>query len=127
MATEQERAQELYGQLKPEAQIVYIDHILSRTPVDLQDEMREIVTNDLGSGGGGGAPPLTDSQVILNNGDDVAVIGDSAFPAPGSPATASVINGILQGVQLGPIAGARSGGQRQPMRDPRDPDPRARR
>ena len=124
MATEQERAQELYAQLKPEAQVVYIDHILSRTPPDLQDEMREIVTSDLGSGGG--APPLTDTQVILNNGDDVVVIGDSAFPAPGSPGTASVINGILQGVQLGPIAGAR-GGQRQPMRDPRDPDPRARR
>ena len=103
MATEQERAQELYGQLKPEAQVVYIDHILSRTPPDLQDEMREIVTSDLGSGGGG-APPLTDTQVIVNSGDSVRVVTTLGGDMPGSPGTAAVSSGRLDFVQLAAAA-----------------------
>lgn len=107
-ASDQQEVDKLYAELKPEAAAQYVQYFQTHTPPELQDEMAAKVEADLG-GGGGGAPPLTDTQVILNNGDDVVVIGDSAFPAPGSPGTASVINGILQGVQLGPISGARSG------------------
>ena len=109
--SEQKQAEKLYAELKPAAVNAYTDSLLSQTPPALQDEMRTIAAADLTGGGG---PPLTGSQVILNNGDQVAVISDGGFPAPGEPGTASVINGTLQGVQLQPIAGARGG--RQPGR-----------
>ena len=114
MATEQERAQELYAILKPEAAVVYVDHIVSRTPPELQDEMRTIAAADLSAGGGGGTPPLTDPTVAsVADGASVAVNDSTGLAAPGSPATASVANSVLTAVQLGPVA-QRAGIQQGP-------------
>jgi len=96
--TEQQQAQELYDKLKPEAQAVYIDHIVSRTPPQLQDEMKAIAQDDLG-----GAEP-DPTVAMVTNGASVVVNDSLGAAAPGSPGTAAVAAGSLTAVTLGPVA-----------------------
>lgn len=104
--TQNEQATELYEQLKPEAQAVYLDHIMSRTPAELQDEMRVIVTADL-------AAPEDPTTAMVSNGQSVVVNDSTGAAQPGSPGTAAVANGTLTAVALGPIA-QRAGMQQGP-------------
>ena len=91
-----ERATALYEQLKPDAQEAYWLYYSTRTPAELQTEMRALV-----EGGLTGPPPPTDPTTAqIANGADVVVIGASNFPAPGSPGVAQVTGGNLIGVQL---------------------------
>ena len=106
--TEQQQAQELYDKLKPEAVTVYIDHIQSRTPVALQDEMKAIAAADMG----GGEPDPTKAEVA--DGQAVTVNDEAGAAQPGSPGTATVIGSTLTKVTLGPIA-QRSGQQQGPQ------------
>ena len=116
MATDEERAQELYDQLKPEAEKVYIDHIASRTPPELHDEVKALAEADLAGGGEGGGK-LTDSQVIINMGDSVRVVTMLGGDVPGSPGTAAVTSGNLDFIQLQEAAGqAQSQAKPQPQR-----------
>ena len=97
MPTEQEKAQELYDKLKVEAQAVYIDHIVSRTPPELQDEVRAIAEADMGG--------TTDPTVAsISNGQSVTVNDSTGAAAAGSPGTAAVLDGALTNVTLGPVA-----------------------
>jgi hypothetical protein len=115
MATEQERADELYLQLKAEAEQVYLDHIMSRTPPELQDEMRTLVLDGL-NGGDPPGPELTPSQVILNMGDSVRVVTVMGGDVPGSPGTAAVTSGRLDFVQLQELTGAERAREPQAQR-----------
>lgn len=97
--TEQQQAQELYDKLKPEAVTVYVDHILSRTPPALQDEMKTIAAGDMG--GGGGEPDPTVASV--SNGASVPVL--DAADAPLGSGVAMVAASVLTAVKM---AAARS-------------------
>ena len=99
MPTEQEQAQELYDKLKPEAVEVYVDHIVSRTPPELQDEVRALAEADL--------PAQPDpNAATVTNGQQVNVIDGTGAPQPGSPGLATVNSGNFSGVQLGAVVGA---------------------
>ena len=74
--TEQQQAQELYDKLKPEAAAVYIDHIVSRTPPQLQDEMKAIAEDDMG-----GAEP-DPTVAMITNGQSVTVNDSTGAAAP---------------------------------------------
>ena len=89
-----EQAAELHARLEPGAQQAYLQYFSTRTPPELQDAVRTLVEADFAG------TPTDPTTAQIANGDQVAVIGASNFPAPGSPGAASVINGILQGVQL---------------------------
>lgn len=102
--TPTEQATELYAQLKPEAVTVYLDHILSRTPAELQNEMKTLVADDI-SGGGGAPDPNTAS---VANGASVPVL--DALDAPLGSGTAMVSASVLTAVKM---AAARSGMQQQ--------------
>ena len=100
MATDEERAQELYDQLKPEAEKAYVEYISERTPPELQDEVRELALAGLTP-----EPPEPDpTEVILTNGASVVVKDAVGAAVPGSPGTANVANSALTDVTLGPVA-----------------------
>ena len=124
MATDQERAQELYDQLKPEAIAVAIDHITSRVPPELQDEVKAIAEADLEAGEGGGESELSDSQVILNSGDSVRVVMAIGGDVPGSPGTAAIVGGALSFVQLQAVTGQSQDQSRRPPQPQRQTTPR---
>jgi hypothetical protein len=110
MATDEERAQELYDQLKPEAEKVYIDHIASRTPPELYDEVKALAQADLAP-----EPPTQvddPTKVTLTNGDSVVVKDAVGAVVAGSPGTVNVANAALTDVTLGPVA-QRQTAQRQ--------------
>ena len=98
MSKEQERAQDLYDKIQPEAKQAYIDAIVSKTPPELQAEMRAIAEADMS----GMVPPEPDpTQATITNGQSVTVNDNTGAPAPGSPGTAVVANGTLTAVVVG--------------------------
>ena len=109
--TEDQQAQELYDKLKPEAVTVYVDHILSRTPPALQEEMKVIAAADMTPD----APEPDPTVASVSNGASVVVNDSTGAAQPGSPGTAAVADGALTAITLGPIA--QRAGQSQGQQD----------
>jgi hypothetical protein len=97
MSTDLEDAQGLYVQLKGEAQQVYLEHIMSRTPPQLQAEMRELVLDDLDDSGSSEPDP---DVAEVRSGDSVRVVTPIGGDIPGSPGLAAVSNSQIDFVQI---------------------------
>jgi len=84
MPTVAERAADLYAQLKPAANAAADDYILKRTPADLQAAMSTLIGTD----------------IVINNGDPVAVTNFAGAAMPGSPGVAQIAGGALTAIKL---------------------------
>ena len=93
MATNEERAQDLHDKIEPEAQESYFQYILTRTPPDLQDEMRVIIEADFTP-----EPPPA-NQVVVSDGQTVPVTQQNGDPYPGAPGVLRVVDGALTRVE----------------------------
>ncbi len=118
---DQERAEELYAQLEPEARKAYIEYFSAHTPVELREEMTALVTAGLqppdpGEGGEGVDP----SAATLHTGDSVRVVAASGGDIPGSPGTVAITNSQVDFVQIDATR-AQSASRDQSPRDPQGP------
>src|SRR5262245_16525896 len=86
-------AQDLHDQLEPLARKEYLQYMLSRTPVYLQEYMKSLIEADFTP------EPPDPNSVLVTNGQRIDVVQQNGSVYPGEQGTIKVSGGVLQSVE----------------------------